>query len=57
MNKVTRPNELETPKVTTGALPASKKVHSAPNGRPDIAVPLREKPCTRGQHNDDGRSP
>jgi len=42
MNKVTRPNELETPKVTTGTLPASRKVHSAPEGRPDIAVPLRE---------------
>jgi len=42
MNKVTRPNELQTPKVTTGPLPASKKVHSAPEDRPDIAVPLRE---------------
>jgi phosphomethylpyrimidine synthase len=31
-----------TPKVTTGGLPASKKVHSSPDGRPDIAVPLRE---------------
>ncbi|RIA55136.1 phosphomethylpyrimidine synthase ThiC [Dichotomicrobium thermohalophilum] len=33
---------LTAPKVTTGALPASKKVHSAPEGRPHIAVPLRE---------------
>ncbi len=31
-----------TPKVTTGALPASRKVYSAREGRADIAVPLRE---------------
>ena len=36
-----------TPKVTTGALPASKKVHSAPEDRPDIAVPLREIALSR----------
>ncbi|MFW6024664.1 MAG: phosphomethylpyrimidine synthase ThiC, partial [Dichotomicrobium sp.] len=33
---------VATPKVTTGALPASRKVYSSPDGRPDIAVPLRE---------------
>jgi phosphomethylpyrimidine synthase len=42
MNKPTRASELETPQVTTGPLPASRKVYSAPEARPDIAVPLRE---------------
>ncbi|MEW5963783.1 MAG: phosphomethylpyrimidine synthase ThiC [Pseudomonadota bacterium] len=42
MNKITRPDELDLPKVTTGPLPASRKVYSSPEDRPDIAVPLRE---------------
>src|SRR5262245_57362575 len=42
MNKPTRNSELALPKVTTGPLPASAKVYSAPAGRPDIRVPLRE---------------
>ena len=42
MNKVTRNSELTLPKVTTGPLPASTKVYSAPEGFPDLAVPLRE---------------
>ena len=42
MNKVTRKSELTLPKVTTGPLPASTKVYSAPDGFPDLAVPLRE---------------
>ena len=42
MNKVTRNSELTLPKVTTGPLPASTKVYSAPDGFPDLAVPLRE---------------
>jgi phosphomethylpyrimidine synthase len=33
---------IETPKVTTGALPASRKIHVAPEGAPDLRVPLRE---------------
>ena len=33
---------LETPKVTTGALPASRKVHAVPDAAPDLRVPLRE---------------
>ena len=33
---------LETPKVTTGPLPASRKIHVAPDGAPDLRVPLRE---------------
>jgi phosphomethylpyrimidine synthase len=30
------------PKVTTGALPASRKVYSRPEAAPDLRVPLRE---------------
>ena len=30
------------PKVTTGALPASRKVYSQPEAAPDLRVPLRE---------------
>jgi phosphomethylpyrimidine synthase len=33
---------LETPKVTTGALPASRKIHVSPEAAPDLRVPLRE---------------
>ena len=30
------------PKVTTGALPASRKVYSQPEAAPDLRVPIRE---------------
>lgn len=33
---------IETPKVTTGALPASRKIHVSPASAPDLRVPLRE---------------
>jgi phosphomethylpyrimidine synthase len=33
---------LETPKVTTGPLPASRKIHVSPDAAPDLRVPLRE---------------
>jgi phosphomethylpyrimidine synthase len=33
---------IPTPKVTTGPLPASRKVYSTPNDAPDLSVPLRE---------------
>jgi phosphomethylpyrimidine synthase len=42
MNKFTRQTELETPRVTTGPLPASKKVYVSPPGHKDVRVPLRE---------------
>ncbi|MDX2202000.1 MAG: phosphomethylpyrimidine synthase ThiC, partial [Hyphomicrobiaceae bacterium] len=42
MNKITRSNELMTPKVTTGPISASAKVYSAPEGHPDVRVPFRE---------------
>jgi phosphomethylpyrimidine synthase len=33
---------LETPKVTTGPLPASRKIHVSPDAAADLRVPLRE---------------
>ena len=42
MNKPISPGDLETPKVTTGPLPASRKIHSSPAAAPDLRVPLRE---------------
>ncbi len=42
MNKLVAPNDLAAPKVTTGALPASRKVFSTPDAAPDLRVPLRE---------------
>ncbi len=41
MNKIERKPEFETPKVTTGPLPASAKVYDAPADHPDIRVPFR----------------
>jgi phosphomethylpyrimidine synthase len=34
--------KIETPKVTTGPLPASRKIYVAPDAAPDLRVPLRE---------------
>ncbi len=42
MNKITRPNDLAMPKVTTGPISASRKVYSSPDRHPEIKVPLRE---------------
>lgn len=42
MNKPVSPNDLVSPKVTTGALPASRKIHVSPDAAPDLRVPLRE---------------
>jgi phosphomethylpyrimidine synthase len=33
---------IATPKVTTGALPASRKVYAQPDAAPDLRVPVRE---------------
>jgi phosphomethylpyrimidine synthase len=41
MNKPITEADLITPKVTTGALPASTKVYSAPESAPDLRVPTR----------------
>jgi phosphomethylpyrimidine synthase len=42
MNKPVAPADLVTPKVTTGPLPASRKIHVSPDAAPDMRVPLRE---------------
>ena len=39
---------LETPKVTTGPLPASRKIHATPDAAPDLRVPLREIVLSEG---------
>jgi phosphomethylpyrimidine synthase len=42
MNKPLSPKDVTEPKVTTGPLPGSRKVYSAPQGHADLSVPLRE---------------
>ncbi len=42
MNKPISASELATPKVTTGPLPGSRKIHASPESAPDLRVPLRE---------------
>ncbi len=42
MNKPVSPADLVTPKVTTGPIVGSRKVHSAPDAAPDLRVPHRE---------------
>ena len=42
MNEVTRTSDLMAPKVTTGPLPSSCKIYSAPAGADDLRVPFRE---------------
>jgi phosphomethylpyrimidine synthase len=42
MNKPVAPADLVTPKVTTGPLPASRKVYVSPDAAPDLRVPVRE---------------
>src|SRR6188768_1732696 len=41
-------SEFETPKVTTGPLPASKKVYARPDTAKDLKVPVREIMLTEG---------
>src|ERR1051325_5171478 len=42
MNKAITAADLVTPKVSTGALPASRKVYSQPEAAPGLKVPVRE---------------
>src|SRR5262245_30092093 len=42
MNKHISGSELETPRVTTWALPASRKIYARPESAPDLRVPVRE---------------
>jgi phosphomethylpyrimidine synthase len=48
MNKPVTSADLVTPKVTTGPLPASRKVYSSPEVAPDLRVPLREIVLSEG---------
>ncbi len=40
--------DLAAPKVTTGPLPASRKIYATPHGAPDLRVPLREIGLSEG---------
>ncbi len=40
--------DLAAPKVTTGPLPASRKIYATPDGAPDLRVPLREIGLSEG---------
>ncbi|WP_421788043.1 phosphomethylpyrimidine synthase ThiC [Hyphobacterium sp.] len=42
MNKPTHQNAFETPEVTTGPLPGSRRVYTAPEAAPHLKVPHRE---------------
>ncbi len=42
MNKPTRPADEMIPAVTTGPILGSRKIYSAPDAHPDVAVPFRE---------------
>jgi phosphomethylpyrimidine synthase len=42
MNKPTSQNAFETPEVTTGSLPGSRRVYTAPEAAPHLQVPHRE---------------
>ncbi|MGZ5867183.1 MAG: phosphomethylpyrimidine synthase ThiC, partial [Xanthobacteraceae bacterium] len=48
MNKHINANDLVTPKVTTGAITGSRKIHVSPEAAPDIRVPLREIVLSEG---------
>ena len=53
MNKITRPEEMQAPQVTTGPIIGSRKIYSSPEGYPDIRVPFREIPL----HESSGEPP
>ncbi len=42
MNKPLSPQDMTSPKVTTGPLTGSRKIYSSPEGHADLRVPLRE---------------
>ncbi len=42
MNKPLSASDLATPKVTTGPIAGSRKIHVTPEAAPDLRVPLRE---------------
>ncbi len=48
MNKHISETDLATPKVTTGPLPASRKIYAKPDMAPDLRVPVREIVLSEG---------
>ena len=48
MNKPVTSADLVTPKVTTGSLPASRKVYARPEAAPELRVPVREIALSKG---------
>jgi len=48
MNKHTPPAKMGTPSVTTGSLPASRKIYIESAENPDIKVPMREITLSEG---------
>ena len=48
MNKPIPSADFAPPKVTTGPLPASRKIYSVPESAPDLRVPLREIALAEG---------
>ncbi len=49
------PKDVMVPKVTTGPLPASRKVYASPEGHDDLQVPLREIALTEAAGEPDFR--
>src|SRR3982074_1259773 len=48
MNKPLSASDLATPKVTTGPIAGSRKIHAVPEAAPDLRVPLREIALSEG---------
>ena len=48
MNKPFAPKDVPSPKVTTGALPGSRKIYSSPEGHERLRVPFREIALSSG---------
>ncbi len=48
MNKPISAADLATPTVTTGPLPASRKIYARPEAAPDLRVPIREIALSEG---------
>ena len=46
MNKPLSGADLQTPQVTTGPIAGSRKIYVAPDGAPELRVPLREIPLS-----------
>ncbi|MCC0011446.1 MAG: phosphomethylpyrimidine synthase ThiC [Hyphomicrobiaceae bacterium] len=42
MNKITRPEDMMVPEVTTGPITGSTKIYSSPEAHPDVKVPFRQ---------------